>query len=243
MQMKHRLIIGSIFFTLILASCGVEVGKMESHNTSIDLQTEKALDVSIRLGAGDLTINGETEKAAEVNFSYNIEKLKPIVDYKISEQNVGLLTISQSNMNVPIGNVKGLEYNGDVRLNNSIPLNLNVKTGAGNNTLDLHALNLQKAEVISGVGQTKINLNGDYKKGFDVIIESGVGQTEIIVPKNVGVKVTLDNGIGQIDTIGLLAEDKSTYVNHAYGKSKVTVNMKIKMGVGDVEIIEGEATK
>lgn len=241
MHMKHRFIIFSIFSTLILTACGVEIGKTESHNTSIDLQEEKALDVSIRLGAGDLTVNGETGRAAEVDFLYNIEKLKPIVDYKISEQLTGLLTISQSNMNIPIGNVKGLEYNGNVKLNNTIPINLSIKTGAGNNSLELQTLNLQKAEIISGVGQTIINMNGDYKKDFDAIIESGVGNTEIQVPKNVGVKITLDNGIGQVDTVGLIAEDKSTYVNHAYGKSNVTVNMQIKMGVGEVKIIEGES--
>lgn len=228
-----------LFLVAILAACGAKIGEMETYSTNVDFQGEKALDVSIRLGAGDLTINGETEKVADVDFSYNVEKLKPIVDYSIVEQDIGQLAISQSNMNVPIGNLKGLEYSGIIHINPTIPVNIQVKTGAGNNTLELQHLNLQKAEIISGVGQTTINMNGNYKQNFDAVIESGVGQTKIMVPENIGVKIMIDSGIGKVDTFGLLTENDSTYVNHAYGKSNITVNMRIKMGVGDVEIIEG----
>ncbi|HHW38167.1 MAG TPA: hypothetical protein GXX18_13180 [Bacillales bacterium] len=233
-------VILTILSTLLLASCGsVQIGNLQSEKSSINLQNEKALDVSIRLGAGDLTLSGNTTKAAEVDFSYNVEELKPVIDYNIVEGK-GQLSIIQSNMNKPMGNMEGLEYKGDVVLNNNLPVTLYVKTGAGVNILDLREVQLQNAEIYTGVGQTTINFASDYNKGFDASIESGMGNTEIIVPKNVGVKVSMENGIGKVETEGLISLDKDNYVNESYEKANVKINFKIRMGVGDLKIKVGE---
>lgn len=226
----------TIFSILLLASCGsAQIGSLQSDKSSIKIQNEKALDVSIRLGAGDLTISGSTEKAAEVDFSYNVEELKPVIDYAIVEGK-GQLSIIQSNMNKPMGNIEGLEYQGNVVLNKSLPVTLYVKTGAGENLLDLRTVQLQNAEIYTGVGQTTINLAGDYKNGFDASIESGIGNTEIIVPKNVGVKILIENGMGKVEAEGLKSVEKDIYVNESYDKAKIKTNLKIKMGVGDLII-------
>ncbi|EKN71217.1 toast rack family protein [Schinkia azotoformans] len=230
----------TILSILLLVSCsGAQIGNLQSEKSSINIQNEKALDVSIRLGAGDLTLSGNTAKAAEVDFSYNVEELKPVIDYKIAEGE-GQLSIIQSNMNKPMGNLEGLEYKGNVVLNNNLPIILYVKTGAGENLLDLSAVQLQNAEIYTGVGQTTINFAGDYKKDFEASIESGVGNTEIIVPKNVGVKVLIENGIGKVETEGLKSVDNDQYVNDSYEKAKIKTNIKIKMGVGDLKIKVGE---
>lgn len=226
----------TILSILLLASCGgAKIGNLQSEKSGITIQNEKALDVSIRLGAGDLTLSGDTDKAAEVDFSYNVEELKPVIDYAIVEGK-GQLAIIQSNMNKPMGNVEGLEYKGNVVLNNKLPVTLYVKTGAGENLLDLRTVQLQNAEIYTGVGQTIINFAGVYKQGFDASIESGIGNTEIIVPKNVGVKILIENGIGKVETEGLKSVDKDIYVNESYEKAKIKTNFKIKMGVGDLKI-------
>ncbi|MEC1720957.1 toast rack family protein [Schinkia azotoformans] len=226
----------TILSILLLVSCsGAQIGNLQSEKSSINIQNEKALDVSIRLGAGDLTLSGNTAKAAEVDFSYNVEELKPVIDYKIAEGE-GQLSIIQSNMNKPMGNLEGLEYKGDVVLNNTLPVTLYVKTGAGKNVIDLREVQLQNAEIYSGVGETTINFAGDYKKGFDANIESGMGKTEIIVPKNIGVKILIENGIGKVETEGLKSVDNDQYVNDSYEKAKIKTNIKIKMGVGDLKI-------
>ncbi len=229
-----------IISILLLASCGgAKIGNLQSEKSSINVQNEKALDVSVRLGAGDLNLSGNTAKAAEVDFSYNVEELKPVIDYKIVEGK-GQLSITQSNMNKPMGNLEGLEYNGNVVLNNNLPVTLYVKTGAGENLLDLRVVQLQNAEIYTGVGQTTINFAGNYKKDFDASIESGIGNTEIIIPKKVGVKIFIENGIGKVETEGLKSLEKDIYVNESYEKAKVKANLKIKMGVGDLKIKVGE---
>lgn len=226
--------------TLLLTSCGgAQIGNLQSEKSSINIQNENALDVSIRLGAGDLRLSGSTDKAAEVDFSYNIEDLKPVIDYRVVDGK-GQLSIIQSNMNKPMGNLEGLKYKGNVILNKKLPVTLYVKTGAGENLLDLRTVQLQSAEIYTGVGQTTINFAGDYKKAFDASVESGIGNTEIIVPKNVGVKILIENGIGKVETQGLKSVEKDIYVNESYEKAKVKTNLKIKMGVGDLKIKVGE---
>ncbi|HHY73996.1 MAG TPA: hypothetical protein GX497_12420 [Bacillus bacterium] len=232
-----------VFIILLLASCGgIETSDIQSDKTSINIEDVKGLDVSIRLGVGDITINSSTSKAAEVDFTYNVEKLKPVVDYQISAER-GQLSIQQSNMNVPLGNIEGLKYDGNILLNNTLPVNLFVKTGAGTNLLDLRMLQLEGAEIFTGMGETTINMDGDYKKAFDVTIESGMGKAKLIAPKNVGMKIFVQSGIGKVETEGLIAENKETFVNHAYEKAKVKINLTIKMGVGDLLIVEGDDDK
>lgn len=239
-QSFGRFCITMLISIFLLASCsGVETGDIQSDKTSINIQEEKSLDVSVRLGAGDLTLQGGTSKVAEAEFTYNVEKLKPVVDYQIKDQ-TGQLAVNQSNMNVPVGKIEGLVYKADMLVNESLPTKLYVKTGAGTNLLNLSNLNLQGAEIYSGVGQTTINMDGDYKKGFEAKIESGVGNTKVIAPKNVGVEIFVDSGVGQVETSGLITKDKGLYVNEAFEKAKVKIKMNIKMGVGDLQIVEGE---
>ncbi|WP_458414129.1 toast rack family protein [Schinkia sp. CFF1] len=241
--MKKRylgVMIVAVTSVLLLASCsGVKVGDLQSDHASFKLHDEKSLDVSVRLGAGDTTIDGNTSKAAEADFSYNVEKLKPVVDYQISNKK-GQLSIYQSNMNVPVGKIENLKYETSISLNNTLPTKLYVKTGAGSNRIDLRPLKLTGVEIFSGVGQTTINMAGDYQKSFDANIESGMGNTKIIVPKHVGAKILVDSGVGKVETEGLIQQNKEIYVNGAFDKAKVKINIKIKMGVGDLKIVQGE---
>ncbi|NSL50207.1 toast rack family protein [Calidifontibacillus erzurumensis] len=238
--MKKRWMTFFVVPFLILTACGgVQTGEVQTEKKSINVQDEKQLDVSIRFGVGDITIKGGTPAAFDVDFKYNVEKLKPIIDYNVSEK-TGKLSIYQSNMNVPQGNMKGLEYLGQIILNESIPTKLYVKTGAGANVLDLRNIQLEKADIISGVGETTIDLSGNYKKPFDVNIEAGVGNVKLIVPTSIGAKIVVNSGIGEVNAYGLTAESKDIFVNDAYNKEKSNININVKVGVGNLEIVSGE---
>lgn len=79
-------------------------------------------------------------------------------------------------------------------------------------------------------------MSGDYKNSFDAEIETGVGDTEIILPKNVGVKIKADQGVGSIAVYDLIHQG-SYYVNDAYETSPTRMDINLDMGVGDVKIL------
>lgn len=72
------------------------------------------------------------------------------------------------------------------------------------------------------------------EKSFKANIETGVGQTTIIVPSKVGVKLTTEKGIGSSNIEGLISKGQGVYVNEAYDKADVILDIKSEIGVGDI---------
>jgi predicted membrane protein len=87
-----------------------------------------------------------------------------------------------------------------------------------------------------GAGQIDLDLTGERKQNFDVDVQGGVGQAKIRLPRDVGVEIRADGGIGSIDTEGLHKEG-GRWVNDAWGKSPVTIHMNVEGGVGEIQLI------
>ncbi|CAM5679659.1 hypothetical protein LSPH24S_08318 [Lysinibacillus sphaericus] len=100
--------------------------------------------------------------------------------------------------------------------------------------LDLRGLKLEKLDIETGVGDLNVDLGGDWKKSFKTNIETGVGQTTVILPSEVGVKITTEKGIGSMNLEGFIAKGKGVFVNEAYEKADIVLEVNSELGVGDV---------
>jgi len=56
---------------------------------------------------------------------------------------------------------------------------------------------------------------------------------KLALPAKTGVSLTIEKGVGKLDLKGFKEQDK-TYKNDAYGKSKTSLEIKIKAGVGKI---------
>ena len=124
----------------------------------------------------------------------------------------------------------------DVLLTNKIPVELSIQTGASESILDLTAAKLQNLSIEAGVGEMTVDLSGDYEESFDAKIETGVGESTVYVPKETGVKITAEKGIGGITTGGL-TKMGDAWVNEAYDSSETRIHIDAEMGVGDLKFI------
>jgi hypothetical protein len=88
-----------------------------------------------------------------------------------------------------------------------------------------------------GAGQVDADLTGDRKSDLTATFEGGVGEANIRLPKNIGVVVNASGGIGTIDARGL-KHDGNEYVNDAYGKSPVTIHLRVEGGIGRITLTE-----
>ena len=81
----------------------------------------------LKMGAGELKVEGGSAKLMEADFTYNIPSWKPVVRYDSSSFR-GQLTIEQ-----PRGSHGGshMTYKWDIRLNDKIPLDIVTHLGAG----------------------------------------------------------------------------------------------------------------
>ena len=84
MKTKHLLIALVLFAALLLAGCGSQarVGALRTESQSVELGDARSVRVEINMGAGDLEVTGGADKLLQADFTYNVAKLKPEVEYK-----------------------------------------------------------------------------------------------------------------------------------------------------------------
>ncbi|MGY0373900.1 toast rack family protein [Clostridium sp. JNZ J1-5] len=199
----------------------------------IELEGVKKANIKLSMGVGDLIIDKNTDKLMEGEFSYRDPEWKPEVDYKVNG-NEGELKINQphtQDVNVKMGKN---DYKWNLMINKHIPMNMDVELGVGKGDINLKEVNIKNLNIKTGVGDIVIDLTGDYKEDVNLTIEGGVGNTIVYLPKNIGVKVKAERGIGAIKTNELKKED-DFYVNDSYKKTKNNINVDIETGVGRIE--------
>ncbi|WP_042470334.1 toast rack family protein [Bacillus ndiopicus] len=232
--MKRVILLGAMMgvSVLMLTGCfSIIPSKTKEESIVVEKDKAKNLNVDIDLGVGEITIEKGAQEWVEGTAQYNKKKLAPHVSYKLQGK-TGEVTIEQkSAKNLGLSGVKN---NWEIMLNEDVPMNLAIEMGASDADLDLQGLQLEKLDINTGVGDLTVNLGGDWSNSFDATIESGVGQTTVILPSKVGVKITVEKGIGTLDVDGFTAKGKGVYINEAYGKEDVTINVDVEMGLGEV---------
>jgi hypothetical protein len=236
-MMKKKLIMGVIAVSLLVmtSGCGLIAngsGKEGTSNISIEKDKAKKLELELNIGVGELAIEKGTGEWVEGTIDYS-KNMKPDVSYKLKGDK-GMGVIEQGNGkldNIRIGEVKNKwEFN----LNDEIPIDLTVNSGASETNLDLKGLLLSGLDVHAGVGDVSIDLGGAWAEGFNVSLEMGVGKTTIILPNEVGVKIESTKGLGTAEFGDLISKGDGVYVNEVYEDADVIINIKTDLGVGEV---------
>jgi N-terminal domain of toast_rack, DUF2154/Domain of unknown function (DUF5668) len=204
------------------------------HTTKIvEPQRAKSAHARLQMGAGQLTINSGTSDLLDADFTYSGSYEDPRVDYTVAD-GVGQLNISQDSHSLHFGHS---ENDWILHFSKDIPLELKVDMGAGQGNLHLRDIPLTRLDLHIGAGQMDVDLTGDRKTDLTADIEGGVGQAYILLPKNVGVIAHASGGIGSIDVHGLKQHGDS-YTNDAYGKSPVTIHLKVQGGIGQISLAQ-----
>lgn len=201
---------------------------------SIEKDDAKSLDVDIDFGAGNLLIEGGATDWVDGDIDTNVKKWLPSVMYK-NKRDIGYVEIEQKMKGLSALGKKRNNWN--VQLTNEIPVNLDVEMGVSDAELNLSGIQLSHLSVDAGVGDTTINLVGDWQESFDAEFELGVGDAKIHLPQETGVKLSVSKGIGSIGTKGFISKGKGVYVNEAYGKTDTTIHLKVDVGVGGAEFL------
>lgn len=201
-----------------------------SHTSqTVDLQGAKSARAKLDMPTGELTVSGDSPHALDADFRFTGSFDEPRVDYHVTDD-VGQINISQDSHPVHFGNSRN-EWN--LRFSKNLPLELRVEMGAGQGNLDFRDIPLTRLDLHLGAGQVDVDLTGDRKSDLVANIEGGVGQANIRLPKKIGVIAQASGGIGSIRTYGL-KEDNGSYTNEAYGKSPVTIRLKVEGGIGEI---------
>jgi len=198
-----------------------------------------------------ITIEQPQSKFVNTNpFSNNI-----IYDWDINLNNEIPVTlnadlgVSKSKIDMSKVNVKKLDIDAGVGAVNidmtgdyDNKLDIDINGGVGKVKMDMTGDYKEKIDIDieSGVGNVEVNLDGNYENDVKIDLEGGVGSTEITLPKDIGVYVEVEKGLGGIsiksNKLKLVSSDNGTkiYKNDIYDSAEVKMNINMDVGVGSV---------
>jgi hypothetical protein len=226
----------------------------KTSSQSVDLKGLKSLSATVRISAGTLKLTAGDAPAAESRFTYSREAWKPRVSFS-REGSQGRLAIEQpeaKNMNMSDGERNDWE----IKLSRGVPIDLELRMGAGEGTVDLSGAKVRRLEmkagagafkvnlantsvanleVDAGVGELTVNLTGDRTTSLEASINGGIGDLNLVLPRKTGVRVKV-SGLGGLNSAGFKKQG-DYYVNDAYGKSPHSLNLSVSGGLGDLELI------
>ena len=190
--------------------------------------------VEIKMGAGELKVQGGSSKLIDAGFDYNIPSSKPTVHYNASSFRGELLIEQPSGFHGSTNST----YKWNLRLNDKLPLDVVTHLGAGQvgRLLNFGTMNLRSVEVHMGVGQVELDLRGNPSHDYNVEIHGGIGQAIVHLPSTVGIVADAKGGIGNIEVHGL-EKQNGHWSNAAYEHSPVTIHLDVKGGIGNITLI------
>lgn len=230
-----------------------EIGELQEISEVVELDDADQVQVDIRMGAGELQIDSGAEELLEADFAYNIAEWKPEVTYA-----GGRLTVRQPDIErIPFSTNDEVRYRWELKLNDQVPMDMDLEMGAGDGDVNLGSLALSTLDVKLGAGDVSIDLSGNetlerleldmgagnldldlrgaWTDDVYVNIQGGVGQIQLDIPTDIGVRVDVTKGIGELNADGFRL-DGGDYVNDAYGESDVTLNIVLQAGVGRIDL-------
>jgi hypothetical protein len=231
MRYRHGWIILSFAAALVLAGCD-QANDLTTDSKTIEAAGAEAVEVNIKMGAGELQVSGGAQALMEADFTYRASRRPPEVDYRVAGSK-GFLTVRQHRGGTVVFGSSRNEW--DIRLNSQIPADLKINLGAGESTLDLAEVVLRSLTVDMGVGEMKLDLRGRHDRNLDVTIDGGIGSGTIYLPTEAGARVRVDGGIGSVEAHGF-SKNGHVYTNDAYGKSPVTIEVSIDAGIGSIDL-------
>ncbi|MGE5250583.1 MAG: toast rack family protein [Bacteroidota bacterium] len=223
---------------LVLAGCrGGRVGKLRSEAQSVKLDGSQPVRVNVDFGAGNLKLKGGAQQLMEADFTYNVARIRPTVEYAR-----GTLAVSQPTTRgwPDMRGITGFRNEWDLRLYDDVPMDLTVDVGAGTSDLQVAGLSLTRLKVNQGAGTGTIDLDGAWTDDLDVTIDAGAADLTVLLPSSVGVRIVVDRGATLVSAPGL-SQDGNVYTNAAYGESEVTLRLKVSGGIGFINLEMAES--
>jgi hypothetical protein len=223
----------SLLILVVAGLGGCETAREPEIKTQkVELGDADYVNVKIRMGAGELNLEGGATALMEGTFRYNVERWTPEVDYQVFGKK-GRLTIQQRRRH-------GLHFGRsrntwDIRLNAHIPMEMTVDLGAGSSDLNLQGFLVKRLDIHMGVGELSLDLSGERTEDLDVRVEGGIGHGTIYLPENIGVRAEIQGGIGSVHAAGF-KKDGHVYTNDAYGKAAASIGLRIEAGIGSIEL-------
>src|SRR6056297_89022 len=122
-----------------------------------------------------------------------------------------------------------------VGLSGRVPINLNLKAGAGDLILDLKELQVNNLQIDAGLGQLDIKYPDRDNK---TIINAGAGNIKLSIPSQTALRIEANSVINNnnFEETGLIKLYKNVYQSKNYGEVQHRIDIKISTSAGNINV-------
>lgn len=262
-DMKTSLLVFlSLLLLCTLTACDLRFGSneeadSEEHTLTKNIQANvQMVNTNISMKAGKLMVTGGAKDMMEADIKYSREAWKPQI-YFSEDGQTGQLSIEQPDMSVDLNlNIDEDMNTWTIKLNDRIQQNFYCEIGAGQTDLDLRGMNFNRVRIDAGVGDHRINLkdtsvpeieinagvgqvfldiSGQWRNSLDAEIKGGIGELNLILPADAGIRLNVNGGLGDVHAPELNRNER-TYTNDLYGKATHSLEINIKAGMGSIKV-------
>lgn len=205
---------------------------MEVRKQTVELRDVEKVEVNITFGAGKLSVVGGSDELLNAEYRCHLNSSSPKVSYRYSKEK-GKLEIKQGNyVGIPFG---GGEWN--LKFNSQIPIEMNVKCGAGESLLRISELNISKLNLKYGAGEVKVDLRNNWDHDVEVWVAGGVGSSKFKLPHGMKIVAEVSTGLGSTVVNGLTRH----LGKYTAGDDKPhTLTLYVKGAIGEVKLLKEE---
>ncbi len=220
----------------------LQVGSLRTESARIAPGAVTLVKAEIQLGAGNLAIAAGATPLLQANFSYNAAEWKPEVRYTTTDLKGQLLVRQPPNLitsGFSFALPKEFRYEWSLRFGKVVPLDLQIKTGAADSSINLAGVPLKSLDIQAGSGKLDIKLGQQTLE--KVRIQAGAGEVNLTVPGGNVAAIAITTGSANVlvDLKGKWLENSTTTIE---GTGNVTLivptNVSVRLeleGVGTVE--------
>lgn len=240
---------------IIILVLTLTILKLDAQNLEQTFRAGKANKIKalVHITGGKLIISGGSEELAHVKLDYNKDYWDPNFSYT-EKDDLGKLVIKASTE----GEEKKIEDSNVcyLQLNSKFKYQLGVVLGAGVANLNFEEFNIEKAlfklgvgsfdinlantslqflKIDAGIGEVKVDLSGAYKNNLKAEINAGIGGLNLYVPEELGIKLTVNGFLGNVDAKGF-SKKGHKYTNSKFGKTKYNININVDGAIGSIKV-------
>ncbi|MCR4435666.1 MAG: DUF5668 domain-containing protein [Clostridiales bacterium] len=201
-------------------------------NISIEKPAEtRSAKLNLELGGATVEMGSTGEKLVDAAIS------DPDIKHSVTYENgkeTAVVNIDKTRVSV----VSHESVNSSCRLdlNDGIPWDMVVKTGAVKGGLDLSRLKVRSLNLNVGAAKLDLTLGGNYESTM-VKIGAGASSIDVNVPEDAGVKIKIGGALNStnLKELGWVKEG-DYYVSPNYNGAAGKIQMDVDMGVGSFKV-------
>lgn len=171
---SDRALRGAVLAAALLMAAGPAQAQAWRNLTSArQLQGERALDVKVEYGAGDLTVRpGNAELLYRMQLRYDERQTRPVAEYDRAGGALRLgVAAARRNQRMERGGTAVVE------LAPAVPLDLDLAFGAGRASVELGGLALRTLELSTGASETTVRVGSPNRvQASRVVLEAGAAR-------------------------------------------------------------------